>query len=301
MEKNKDKIVTKHNSLIEATYKIELNELKIIGICLSKINPENEDSTLSIIEITAEEFANQCNIEKITAYDSLKRATNNLYNRSIIKIDERWVEKFRWVDWVKYYNYEGKVLVKFSHALLPYIKKLKERFTSYPIEHITKMKSVHTIRLYEMLMQFKHTGTLNIEIEELKKRLCIENEYKEFKILNIHVIKKAINEINKKTELQINYKKIKEGRFTKKIEFTFDKKEPKAKKTTNTKTKNKIIHISKHIQKPEGFQGFAPSANKASPLLEEKLKTNKTSNKPKSLKLKDILKEKTQGLTNEQQ
>lgn len=276
MSENKKAIVTQHNDLIEASYKLAVNELKIIRLCMSRVNTNDISTAMKVFEITANEFAETYNIDIKSAYEALKEGTCRIFERAIIRVGKTWVEKFRWVERIFYCNYEGKVQLTFSTSLIPYISQIKERFTSYQLDNIINLKSIYSIRLYEWLMQFKNTGKLIIEIEKFKERLDIKNEYERFGNFKTWVVKIAVKELQEKSNMNINYKFIREGRKYKKIEFTFTDKTEKT-NIINSGIKNSRKNYKKTEGQrplPKEYKGLAPTAPEPSPLAKEYIEKN---------------------------
>ena len=56
-------------------------------------------------------------------------------------------------------------------------------------------------------------------IEDLKRMLMIENKYDRFSMFKVNVLNKAIDEINKYTDVSVSYELIRENRIITKIKF----------------------------------------------------------------------------------
>jgi plasmid replication initiation protein len=221
MSSNKDLMVTKHNSLIEASYKLSLNEQRLVLLCIARLDTRKPLPKDNLFTITAKEFAKNFGIEEKHAYTALDEAASSLYERDIKTFDGKYRERFRWVCGVKYHDKEGKVTLGFSNWVTPYLTMLHERFASYKLKQIAGLKSVYSIRLFEFLTQFKTTGKLLIELDRFKDRLEIKDEYKRFYNLRMRVIEPAVKELMEKSNLEINWKPIKSGKTIKQLEFSF--------------------------------------------------------------------------------
>jgi plasmid replication initiation protein len=226
MSKN-EQIVTKHNSLIEASYKLTLNEQRLISICISKLDPRKPLPKDNIFEITAKEFSEKYGINVKKAYKELEEASKDLYEQDIKTYDGKYLERFRWVYGVKYHEGEGRVTLGFSPWVVPYLTMLHERFTSYQLKQIAELKSVYAIRLFEFLMQFKATGRFIIDLDRFRERLGLKMEYKRFFDLKRVVIDRSIKELSKKSNLVITWKALKgiRGKAVKQLEFVFRERE----------------------------------------------------------------------------
>lgn len=159
------------------------------------------------ITIHATDYAYQWNINPKYAYDQLKAARANLFDRKIIikKGDE--VDEMRWVYRAKYADGEGYIKLSFSPTIQPYLSQLKSHFTSYRLTEVKSFKSGHAIRLYELLMQFRKNGWYDESVEELKVIFGVEDNYPAWYEFRRWVIDPAVKEINTATNyIQSNIK-----------------------------------------------------------------------------------------------
>lgn len=225
--KSNDLLVTKHNSLIEASYKLTLNEQRLVLFCIAKLDTRKPVPKNNLFTITAKEFSEAFGIEEKHAYEALDDAASCLYERDIKTYDGKHRSRFRWVCGVQYHDNEGKVTLGFSTWVTPYLTMLHKQFSSYKLKQIAGLKSVYSIRLLEFLTQFKTTGKLIIDLQKFKERLEIQDEYKRFYNLKMRVIEPAVKELKEKSSLEISWKPIKSGRNITQLEFSFSEKENK--------------------------------------------------------------------------
>jgi plasmid replication initiation protein len=217
MSKN---IVVKSNYLIEASYSLTLPEQRLILACLSKIDSRRKID--KEVTITVQDYANIMSSDINHSYEELKKAVNRLYDRSIIVSDPEQTTEIRWIQSKAiYHKGDAKVSFMWSELVLRYISQLSDRFTSYKISNIAKFTSVYSIRIYELLLQFKQTNQRIIEIEELKKWLQIEEKYEKFKEFNRKVLQKSIKEIKEKSSLDVEVSLLRKGRCVYAIQFYF--------------------------------------------------------------------------------
>ncbi|KAF0190555.1 MAG: plasmid replication protein [Gammaproteobacteria bacterium] len=212
--------VTKSNALVEASYRLTLNEQRLVILSLAHI--DSRKPIPAEIRITAEEFSETYQIPIHKAYEELREATDNLYERDIQTYDGREKERFRWVEKVKYHNGKGYVTINFTRSVAPYISMIHRNFTSYPMNNVSSLRSVYSIRLFEMLMQYKSTGILIIDVEEFKERLEITEKYPRFYDLKRRIIDPAVNELETKSELIIKWRpNLKKGKSIVQLRFEF--------------------------------------------------------------------------------
>ncbi len=236
--------IYKSNKVIEAGYKLNLNEQRLILLCIAKVNSTKPLLASERFEVTAKEFAEKFKINENKAYQTLKEAAEQLFERYVI-IDNPDPDmptlkqtKTRWISSIDYIPDMGKVSVYFAQRMLPYLSQLKGNFTFYQLEHIGSMSSIYAIRLYELLMQWKTTGKREIEIDWLKQQFEIENKYPSIKDLKKYVIDPAVKDINTHSNYQVSWTQRKTGRRVTHLTFTFAEKQPeKPKRITQPKEK----------------------------------------------------------------
>ena len=217
-------VVRKDNFIITASYKLTLNEQRIVLTAIAKI-PFNQEIPRKIT-ITAQEFL-KCfpDIGEKNVHKQMKEAVENLWNRSIKIEDPNQKEEFRWISSkITYKKGKGRVDFSFSNEIIPYLQYLKKNFTKYRIEDVSNLKSIYSIRLYEMILQFQFTNIFIIDIENFRERLGISNKYLDYLNLRRRVIEPAINELNQKSLFNVTYKSVREGRAIKNLKFFFSKK-----------------------------------------------------------------------------
>lgn len=71
-----------------------------------------------------------------------------------------------------------KQIVKFeiSQGLVPYLVQLKSDFTNYLLGNISRLDKAHSIRIYELLSQYRRIGKRTFEVEDLKRKLGYDDE-----------------------------------------------------------------------------------------------------------------------------
>lgn len=223
LEDSRNKLVVKSNELIRnARYSLSEVEQKFIVFLISKI--EKNDKELNQVTINLKEYCNIAGLEYSGGVISyIKNNIQELSNKSwwFDNIDGS-STLFRWIDTV---SLNGETIkITLSKSLEPYLIELKQNFSKYELINILALRGKYTIRLYELFKSYSWNGVWRVEVEELRKIINC-NKYKEFKEFNRNVLKYSIEEINKHTDLNINYKTIREGKFINEIEFLIKEKE----------------------------------------------------------------------------
>lgn len=220
-----DLVITKANALIEASYKLTLNEQRLILSCIAQLDGRKPLPKDNIFTVTAVDFADRFDIEQRHAYEALREAANNLYQRDIRRIEGKVQRNTRWVYEAEYREGEGRISLGFSPKIAPYLTLLHKKFTSYNIRAVEGLKSVYSIRLFEMLMQFKDTGVFVISVDDFRDRLDLGDKYDRFANLKARVINPAIEELEARSNIEIKLKIHKKSRKPVRLEFHFAEKQ----------------------------------------------------------------------------
>jgi plasmid replication initiation protein len=214
--------VTKHNYLVEASYKLSLVGQRVFLLALAKINPI--EPLKKQYEISAEEYSKIYNVSSKISYRDLKEGLNELYEADIRLNDLqlRILTRRRLIDEAKYYYGEGKISLSFPKKLEQFLCDLKNEYTAYRIGQVSNLKSHYSIRLFELILQFKKTRKRIITIDKLREYFKIEKKYKDFANITKRIIKPSIDELNTKTQFNIKYKITKKGRKVFSLTFIFN-------------------------------------------------------------------------------
>ena len=218
-----NKLVVKSNDLISANYNLNLNEQKMVLCAVSKL--DRNDEKFNSISLNISEFIEILNITDRN-YEQVRNIARNLRRKEIIIDTEKSEYITGWFSGVNFDKGDGNITIRFDEDLVPYLLKLKERFTRYELKNILSMKSTYSIRIYELLKQYETIGKRDFKLDKFKECLGMEESmYSRFYDLERRVLKVAKDEINEYTDLNINYEKIKTGRRITSILFTIEAKD----------------------------------------------------------------------------
>ena len=223
------RLVTQSNHLVEASYRLELVEKRVVLCLLSKVDPRKP--LPKKLHLDANEYAELTGTNIKTAYRDLKEGALGLVGQVIrtSDVDRKKGRHQAWMDYVDYFDREGRIEANFSESVKPYITLLAKRFTTIGIAHVAKFRSFYAIRVYELLMQYQSIGHRRLSIEEFRDILQIgKGQYGRFTELRRRVIEPAIAEINEKGDYAVGWEKITEGKKTVGLAFEFTEKQQMA-------------------------------------------------------------------------
>lgn len=217
--------VYKKNELIQKSrYSLTLNQNKLLLYLISKIKPTDTENTIYTINI--KEYIDICGLNNNGGYyyRSLKSDIKRIADMSAwIEINPNEEILFRWLNNVKIEKNTGNIFVSFHKSVLEYLLNIKRYYTRYSLNNILAMSCKYSIRVYELLLSYSYKNEIELPITEFKKRIDAEN-YESNSILIKKALIPAIEEINKYTDLFIEYRMIKEGRSFSKIHFIIRQK-----------------------------------------------------------------------------
>ena len=232
----KNELVVKSNRLIDASYRLGMNEQRIILYAICRCREEQKGLFPDLpVTITAEAFVKQFpSVDKSNVYGQLKEAMNSLYNRSVTIHDtdpatkKARVRETRWISEKAYIDGAGHIQIVFTPEVIKYITRLETEFTSHQLEKVGNMTSAYAVRIYELLAQHREIGNRTFNMAWLRETLHIApDEYKLTTNFVRKVIEVAVEQINKHSDLTVSYKPVKTGRAI--TDFAFKIKERKAK------------------------------------------------------------------------
>lgn len=146
-------------------------------------------------------------------YNAMKR----LRQKSIWIEDDKRVLEVGYINYFEHMKGSDSLEVQVSHKILPFLVELAEQFTSYKLTVAISLKNKYSQRFYEYCSQFKSTKFFYIPIEELRKKLMIEDKYPRYALLKQRVLEPAKKELKAlydsgQCDLFFNYKEDKSGR-----------------------------------------------------------------------------------------
>ena len=239
---NQELVVTKANKLVEASYRLNVSEQRVLALLVAQIAPDDEEFKPYSFKVTDLEALIGTNNNK--AYREVKELTMGLIKKGLQIQEPNRLVQVSWLSSAVYYDGTGTVELKFAPELKPYLLKLQERFTSYKLGNIVKLRSRYSVRLYELLKQYETLGKRSFDLAELRRVLgLIDGELGRWVDFKRFVLEVARRELPKKTDLGFSYTVRKHVRSVAFIDFEIwsvdrdkptKKKAPKKKPTTKS-------------------------------------------------------------------
>lgn len=222
--------IAKRNDMIQnSMYSLAQVENKAIHYILSKVKPE--DPPGKIYEFDCEEFKYMIGWTNKQSYKEIKDILTRIsqycwwLESNCDEIDDSLI---RWFHIVRMNKKSGKIKISLHDDMHPFVLGLNQQqkegqyFTTYMFQNIGLMKNRYSQRIYELLKSYQYnnkkwvfeigTGSQNdlfrkiaiIEPED-NFSLKIPKSWSNYAIFNRDVLKKAKEEINKYTDIKIDY------------------------------------------------------------------------------------------------
>ena len=236
-------LVVKDNALIQASYTLDLVEQRLMLLAIMEARETGKGiAPDSLLQIHAHSYAEHFNVNKETAYTVMKDASKGLFDRYVTYHDKNPKTgkdrsfHCRWVDKIGYEKDTGIVYLRFTHDVVPLITRLEQQFTSYDIEQISSLTSGYSIRLYELLIQWRSVGKTPVfDLQQFRQQLGVEEiKYSRMSDFKKYVLDFAVQQINEHTDITVKYDQHKQGRIITGFTFNF-KVKVKSKKALESK------------------------------------------------------------------
>ena len=237
---DKNYLVTKSNYFImNSNYDLSLGEQKIILTLASMVQPEDED--FKSYKFRIKDFMKLLRIEDKSKYTEIPKITKELMKKVFEIEDGDTLIQTAWLSGAMYKRGSGCVELTFSSYLKPYMLKLNSMFTQYKLSNILSMKSKYSPRIYEILKcnEFKKQGYIDIEINDLRQLLKVDNIYPRYYDFRRFILEATQKELKKLTDIYFEFEEERYGRKVTSIRFYIISKN-KVKNKAKNKAKNEV-------------------------------------------------------------
>ena len=255
MEKNSNVKLYQANKLTESRYNFTAVEKRAVYMIMQQIRRQFVDNQIGnktlfdnlLVKIDTSVLNGANGKTGITTrltdvYKALKSLRSKTFD-----IDNE--EEFLHVGIINYFAHKknnGYVEVEVSKKILPYfIELVKSEYTSYYLTVAMSLRNKYSQRFYEYCSQFRHSGIMYLEVDELRRRFKLENKYPRYALLKKYVIEPAKKELEQaynegQCDVCFTYSEEKRGRSVYRIKLSI-------------KSKEKEIETEKQKPKPEDY------------------------------------------------
>lgn len=197
--------------------------------------------------LTAKEFSETFNTDIYNSYKALSKAVDKLMKTDvkIERIDLKEIWRINVCSMAKYNKNEGRISIKFTDDIMPYLAQVRQKFVLYNLKEIANFNSLYTTRLYELIQEFQQTGWLLKSVSQLREIFAVGQSFKLYGDFKRYTFGHACDEINSNYAIGLRFEEIKEGRKVVAVKFFF-------KKTTVRKVVHQHTGIATNVyEKPQ--------------------------------------------------
>ena len=220
--------LTAPDELLTLSNTVSLQEARFLAIYLSRIDarqPERRE-----VEFALDEFCTIMEVTKVNIAAVKELARRLLDKKVIITLTSGGFTAFSLfsVFTLDCNPKTGKwtVLIKCSEEAVPLLYNFKNKYFSYRVGNVLRLKSTNQIRMYEILKQYEGVGERTIELAELKRQLGIgANDYSRFHNFKTKVLDACRIALIENTDIRYDYELIRRGRAVSSIRFTIEHNE----------------------------------------------------------------------------
>ena len=204
--------------IVNARYALTKNEIDLVLTLLTEIKKEDKDFKDYSFSMKDLELKTSKKWQSKQLRDTVK----GLMSKPL-EIEES-AKKWEIINWFSYFKYDdGAITCRFDKRLKPYLLEMKNRFVVSDLRMVLPMRSSYSKRVYLMLKEYAKIGERTMDLEELQASLKVPKSLKVYADFKRKVLTKSKEDINKFTDLKIDFKEIKLGRKVSKIVFIIRK------------------------------------------------------------------------------
>ena len=257
-------LIKKANELNQSYYKLKEVTQRVLAIAVEQAQHIERQTGENLILngtkviVCADYYAKVYGVDINTAYDALRVAVKDMYYAEYV-----WEEmgkrgknnqfRTRFVSHIGYLNGESSVEFILTEMARKHIYEITRNYTIYEITNLSRLNK-YSIRLYELLAQWRSVGKVEYDLEEFRLKLGVDpTEYTHISNFKKRVLDHAVQQINTHTDLNIEYEQVKKGRVITGFSFKFKQKKPKQAEiaTETLKTTSDSLNTIKPLTEPQ--------------------------------------------------
>ena len=257
-----DDLVVMDNALINSAYSLSLNEQRLVLSAITKIPKGVAIDGDTIYCVGREDFL-RLGVDPYTVAREIRTATKDLMKKTITIKTDLGEYEYQWLQAVFRFDREAEMKLRekfpnpedlnaymrgakklnfieairkkfddddivaclvFSRDVATFLTDIKDNFTQFSLEDLAGFSSAYSVRIYQLMMQFKSTGYRKIKLSDLRYMLALGTKYQLAADLKRWVVDTAISEINDKSPYNVTCELFKTGKKFTHLELKFKKK-----------------------------------------------------------------------------
>ena len=177
-------LIKKANELNQSYYKLKEVTQRVLAIAVEQAQHIERQTGENLILngtkviVCADYYAKVYGVDINTAYDALRVAVKDMYYAEYV-----WEEmgkrgknnqfRTRFVSHIGYLNGESSVEFILTEMARKHIYEITRNYTIYEITNLSRLNK-YSIRLYELLAQWRSVGKVEYDLEEFRLKLGVD-------------------------------------------------------------------------------------------------------------------------------
>lgn len=217
-KKSNPHLVVQSNNFINYRHTLSLAEARVFLSMVAQI--ERDDQEFKTYKIEVHPFMESVGLKGKGGHTILKEVANGLLKKTFKRVSpDGSFEIIGYISYAKYVAGQSFMELSFDPRLKPYLLNIKEAFTQYDIRYIISLRSIHSVRIYELLKQHEWQGITEFDVDVLKTLLNIEDKYQRYRDFKSNVLEQAKRDLSEQTDISFEYEEIRSGRIVTRLRF----------------------------------------------------------------------------------
>lgn len=200
--------VRKSNNLVQARFRLNTNEYRLLLYCATKIKPLTKEVPTTF-RIYGKEYAEMFGITEKNAYRQIREGLDSTWDQEFYewlprgKNAEPGWRRRRFVITQEYNPSDGYGSLELHPDFLRHLVDLREQYTDYALRNVQHLKSFYAMRLYELLAQFRKIGRRHFELPWFRDIFELNDSYERWSDLRKFIIAPSLKLIHDNTDIEI--------------------------------------------------------------------------------------------------
>jgi len=230
---SKNLLVIEPHQIMDASYELNLNELRTIQLCLANIYvKDGKLEADKFYKVELEQFAETFGLSDKATYEAVLGIIETLASRvlrlktKLVKPDAKPTSNLatHWISGIIYDTVVKELNIRWSQEVTFIFNSLGKDnpYSRYYLDNTAKMRSVTSIRLYRLLNKWVKLGGNTWKLGEFKRLLGLNEEnYPSYSDFKKKVIEKAVKDVIEYSNLDVKWEeeKVRGSRSVQSLRF----------------------------------------------------------------------------------
>jgi len=223
---DREKSIKQSNRLIEARYSLTKYEQRMMVAICSQLNRNADD--FEKVSVSVADMAKFCNFDNTKGYSHVKNTIMRLLTRTVqVRHSDGGWYGTHWLQSARYIPDKSIIEYRVDSELKSELLQIQSAYLDTQASPLMQFSRDYSVRLYFILKKMLKIKDFDYDLDFFRDRFQLGKGYNLFANLKNRILDPAIAEINEQSDIQVEYRYIKEGRKYTKIHFTVTlKKEP---------------------------------------------------------------------------